>query len=162
MIVIDEKFLVIKEINGYLVDMILINSFRSGGLLFLCHFRIIFGQSDDTWPTSSHHDGHQCYRDLNYNCKYFSIARLHNESMLKVNLIDTRSFFVIHRWCHLQLRTLFHCTTPSYTFSVSTRFTTRGLDLWPFLSAWWFWPLAFSTTTQCTGRCSSLKYENPK
>jgi hypothetical protein len=30
MIVIDEKFLVIKEINGYLVDMILINSFRSG------------------------------------------------------------------------------------------------------------------------------------
>jgi hypothetical protein len=27
---IDEKFLVIKEINGYLVDMILINSFRSG------------------------------------------------------------------------------------------------------------------------------------
>jgi hypothetical protein len=28
MIVIDEKFLVIKEINGYLVDMILINSFR--------------------------------------------------------------------------------------------------------------------------------------
>jgi hypothetical protein len=31
MIVIDEKFLVIKEINGYLVDMILINSFRSGG-----------------------------------------------------------------------------------------------------------------------------------
>jgi hypothetical protein len=32
MIVIDEKFLVIKEINGYLVDMILINSFRSGSL----------------------------------------------------------------------------------------------------------------------------------
>jgi hypothetical protein len=31
MIVIDEKFPVIKEINGYLVDMILINSFRSGG-----------------------------------------------------------------------------------------------------------------------------------
>jgi hypothetical protein len=30
MIVIDEKFLVIKEINGYLVDMLLINSFRSG------------------------------------------------------------------------------------------------------------------------------------
>jgi hypothetical protein len=30
MIVIDEKFLVIKEINGYLVVMILINSFRSG------------------------------------------------------------------------------------------------------------------------------------
>jgi hypothetical protein len=30
MIVIDEKFLVIKEINGYLVDMILINSIRSG------------------------------------------------------------------------------------------------------------------------------------
>jgi hypothetical protein len=30
MIVIDEKFVVIKEINGYLVDMILINSFRSG------------------------------------------------------------------------------------------------------------------------------------
>jgi hypothetical protein len=30
MIIIDEKFLVIKEINGYLVDMILINSFRSG------------------------------------------------------------------------------------------------------------------------------------
>jgi hypothetical protein len=30
MIVIDEKFLVIKEINGYLVIMILINSFRSG------------------------------------------------------------------------------------------------------------------------------------
>jgi hypothetical protein len=30
MIVIDEKFLVIKEINGYLVDMILINSFWSG------------------------------------------------------------------------------------------------------------------------------------
>jgi hypothetical protein len=30
MIVIDEKFLVIKEINGYLVDMIMINSFRSG------------------------------------------------------------------------------------------------------------------------------------
>jgi hypothetical protein len=32
MIVIDEKFLVIKEINGYLVVMILINSFRSGSL----------------------------------------------------------------------------------------------------------------------------------
>jgi hypothetical protein len=31
MIVIDEKFLVIKEINGYQVDMILINSFRSEG-----------------------------------------------------------------------------------------------------------------------------------
>jgi hypothetical protein len=30
MIVIDEKFLVIKEINGYLVDIILINYFRSG------------------------------------------------------------------------------------------------------------------------------------
>jgi hypothetical protein len=30
MILIDEKFLVIKEINGYLVVMILINSFRSG------------------------------------------------------------------------------------------------------------------------------------
>jgi hypothetical protein len=30
MIVIDEKFLVIKEINGYLAVMILINSFRSG------------------------------------------------------------------------------------------------------------------------------------
>jgi hypothetical protein len=30
MIAIDEIFLVIKEINGYLVDMILINSFRSG------------------------------------------------------------------------------------------------------------------------------------
>jgi hypothetical protein len=30
MIVIYEKFLVIKEINGYLVVMILINSFRSG------------------------------------------------------------------------------------------------------------------------------------
>jgi hypothetical protein len=30
MIIIDEKFLVIKEINAYLVDMILINSFRSG------------------------------------------------------------------------------------------------------------------------------------
>jgi hypothetical protein len=30
MIIIDEKFLVIKEINGYLVVMILINSFRSG------------------------------------------------------------------------------------------------------------------------------------
>jgi hypothetical protein len=30
---IDEKFLVIKEINGYLVDMILINSFRSGHLV---------------------------------------------------------------------------------------------------------------------------------
>jgi hypothetical protein len=33
MIVIDEKFLVIKEINGYLVDMILINSIRSGTIL---------------------------------------------------------------------------------------------------------------------------------
>jgi hypothetical protein len=30
MIAIDEKFLAIKEINGYLVDMILINSIRSG------------------------------------------------------------------------------------------------------------------------------------
>jgi hypothetical protein len=34
MIVIDEKFLVIKEINGYLVVMILINSFRSGYWVF--------------------------------------------------------------------------------------------------------------------------------
>jgi hypothetical protein len=34
MIVIDEKFLVIKEINGYLVDMILINSIRSGLVLY--------------------------------------------------------------------------------------------------------------------------------
>jgi hypothetical protein len=37
MIVIDEKFLVIKEINGYLVDMILINSFRSGLVIIISH-----------------------------------------------------------------------------------------------------------------------------
>jgi hypothetical protein len=35
-IVIDEKFLVIKAINGYLVDMILINSFRSGAFKEPC------------------------------------------------------------------------------------------------------------------------------
>jgi hypothetical protein len=49
MIVIDEKFLVIKEINGYLVDMILINSFRSGfrsGLGIRFHLR--------SYPICSH------------------------------------------------------------------------------------------------------------
>jgi hypothetical protein len=41
MIVIDEKFLVIKEINGYLVDMILINSFRSGlGITYVTYQEI--------------------------------------------------------------------------------------------------------------------------
>jgi hypothetical protein len=43
MIVIDEKFLVIKEINGYLLDMILINSIRSGrsgGICSLGNFKM--------------------------------------------------------------------------------------------------------------------------
>jgi hypothetical protein len=53
MIVIDEKFLVIKEINGYLVDMILINSFWSGSITYYSKKTIFFVTTPRLEPGSS-------------------------------------------------------------------------------------------------------------